>query len=134
MLGQIKIRSVEEKFVAEQEKQRDKDDALVAFIRTARQRRDRERQLEVESKLQEERRTDEAAKFYELERRREQKIREKEEAATRKRLDECMQEGITQSRQKALRELREANIRRLEDDAMEKAHAFRVKQRDRELI
>ena len=49
---QIKIRSVEEQFIAEQEKQRDRDDALVAFIRTARQRRDRERELEVEDKLQ----------------------------------------------------------------------------------
>ena len=65
----MKIRSVEEKWMEEQEKQRDRDDALVAFIRTARERRDRERELEQEDLFQQERRKEQAAKFYELERR-----------------------------------------------------------------
>jgi len=52
-------------------------------------------------------------------RRREQKIREKEEAAQREKLDETVQAAITQNRKKALEALREANVRRIEDDACE---------------
>ena len=49
-----------------QEKQREKDDALVAFIRTARERRDRERELELQDQAQLQRREEQAALFYEL--------------------------------------------------------------------
>ena len=49
-------------------------------------------------------------------------------------MDSTVEETITRQRKQALAELREANVRRMEDDAMEKAHAFRVAQRDRDLI
>jgi len=51
-----------------------------AFIRTARERRDRERELEAADIAALHKRQEQTAKFYELERRREQKIRERDEA------------------------------------------------------
>jgi hypothetical protein len=66
MGGQVKIRQVEDNWIESQEKQRDKDDALVNFIRTARERRDGERELERQDLAALERKHANAQKFYEL--------------------------------------------------------------------
>jgi hypothetical protein len=62
----VKIRQVEDNWIESQEKQRDKDDALVNFIRTARERRDGERELERQDLAALERKHANAQKFYEL--------------------------------------------------------------------
>jgi len=120
------ISRINDKWIHKQEEQRQRDDALIAFIRTARERRDAEREIEKQEETEEWRRQQKQQKFLELEKKREANIKRREDSWSYEMQTQALQEQITLQRLNALNERRLQNIRRIEDEAREKEESFLV--------
>eukprot|EP00960_Hanusia_phi_P073247 767968-Hanusia_phi.AAC.1 len=150
------ISRINDKWIHKQEEQRQRDDALIAFIRTARERRDAEREIEKQEETEEWRRQQkqqkqvlrmclargdtgqqvlgagEEARGEHQEERGLVVVRDADPSTAGKRGGRVRsdvtrgQEQITLQRLNALNERRLQNIRRIEDEAREKEESFLV--------
>ena len=128
------INRIEERYAREQELQRQKDDGMIAFIRTARERRAYERKEEDKDRQESEALRLKAKRYEELERRRANKIESRELQAEEDAKMKEAQDRITSQRLAHLSQLRAVNERRIEDEAKALEDELKVKERDRVLI
>jgi len=129
-----RISEIENTWARLQEEQRQQDDALIAFISVARERRAYEREQEALELAAEAAERERKARFDELELLREKRIRARDQKSKASAEMQAAEEEIVRHRLAELDRVRRINERRIEDEHRERCELARVKERDRILI